>query len=179
MQALLQETRRHREENAVLRIQVSFSGPPHDQRSRGQGANSRPSPKSVYPGTTGVIPNMRDERSRERLVPTYHAPQDESSDSTRLSSKRQCDKKPQLSNTMRARLGPQEPGKERLPTAATWETYPNPPMAPTVQNNPPHQAVRQVGGNSSNEPTLLGSISKRLDDMLSTPFSSILSIMIP
>ncbi|RVW27424.1 hypothetical protein CK203_056645 [Vitis vinifera] len=51
---------------------------------------------------------------------------------------------------MRARLGPQAPGKERPPTAATWETYPNPPVAPTTWGNPPHQAVRQIGGNSSN-----------------------------
>ena len=72
---------------------------------------------------------------------------------------------------MRARLGPQEPGKERPLMATTWETYPNPLVAPTVWNNPPHQAVRQAGRNSSNEPPL-GSISKRLDDMLSTPFGS-------
>ena len=151
MQALLQETRRLREENAVLRIQVSSSGPPHNQRSRGQGVNFRLNPESVCPGTTGVIPDMRDERSREQPVPTYHAPQDESSNSTRLSSKRQCDKRPQLLGAMRARLGPQEPSKERLPTTATWETYPNLPVAPTVRNNFPHQVVRQAGGNSSNE----------------------------
>ncbi|RVW72070.1 hypothetical protein CK203_054794 [Vitis vinifera] len=72
---------------------------------------------------------------------------------------------------MRSRLGPQEPGKERPLVAATWEAYPNPPVAPTVQNNPPYQAVRQVGRNSSNEPPPC-SISKRLDVMLSTPFSS-------
>ncbi|RVW61732.1 hypothetical protein CK203_065633 [Vitis vinifera] len=41
---------------------------------------------------------------------------------------------------MRSRLGPQEPGKERPLVAATWEAYPNPPVAPTVQNNPPYQA---------------------------------------
>ena len=35
MQALLQETTRLREENVVLRIQASSSGPPRDQRSRG------------------------------------------------------------------------------------------------------------------------------------------------
>ena len=119
MQALLQETMRLREENVVLRIQVSSSGPPHDQQSRGQGVNSRPNLESVNPGTTRVIPDMRDERSWERPMPTYHAPQDESLDSTRLSSKRQRDKRPQLSDAMRARLGPQEPGKERPPTAAT------------------------------------------------------------
>ena len=171
MQALLQETMRLREENVVLRIQVSSSGPPHDQQSRGQGVNSRPNLESVNPGTTRVIPDMRDERSWERPMPTYHAPQDESLDSTRLSSKRQRDKRPQLSDAMHARLGPQEPGKERPLMATTWEMYPNPLVAPTVWNNPPHQAVRQAGRNSSNEPPL-GSISKRLDDMLSTPFSS-------
>ena len=109
MQALLQETRRLREENEVLRIQVSSSGPPHDQRPRGQGANSKLNPEAVYPETTRVVPDMRDERPRERPVPMYHAPQDESSDSTRLSPKRQRDKRPQLSNAMQARLGPQEP----------------------------------------------------------------------
>ena len=36
VQALLQETRRLREENDVLRIQVSSSGPPRNQQPRGQ-----------------------------------------------------------------------------------------------------------------------------------------------
>ena len=40
-----------------------------------------------------------------------------------------------------------------------------------VQNILPHQAVRQVGRNPPNEPHT-GSISKMLDDMLSTPFCS-------
>ena len=141
MQALLQETRRLREKNDVLRIQVSSSGPPHDQRWRDQGANSRLNLGAAYPETTGVAPDMCNEWPCERPLPTYHAPQDESSNSTRLSSKRQRDKRPQLSDAMRARLGPQTPGKERPPTVATWETYPNPSVAPTIRGNPPHQAV--------------------------------------
>ncbi|RVX02380.1 hypothetical protein CK203_028410 [Vitis vinifera] len=36
------ETERLREENVVLRIQASTSGPPRRQHSRGQVANSRP-----------------------------------------------------------------------------------------------------------------------------------------
>ncbi|RVW30239.1 hypothetical protein CK203_088697 [Vitis vinifera] len=56
LKALLQETERLREENAVLRIQASTSGPPRRQRSRGQVANSRPEPESIYPGTAGAIP---------------------------------------------------------------------------------------------------------------------------
>ncbi|RVW76966.1 hypothetical protein CK203_055535 [Vitis vinifera] len=69
MQALLQETTRLREENAKLHIQVSSSGPLHDQRPRGQGANSRPNPESMYPGTTGVIPDMCNELFREQPCP--------------------------------------------------------------------------------------------------------------
>ena len=42
----------------------------------------------------------------ERPLPAYHAPQDESSDSTRVSSKRRRDRKSQLLDAMRPRLGP-------------------------------------------------------------------------
>ena len=71
MQALLQETTRLREENVVLRIQALSSGPPRDQRSRGQGANSRPDLESIYLGTAGVIPDVRNDQSRERPMPMY------------------------------------------------------------------------------------------------------------
>ncbi|KAL6333282.1 hypothetical protein AAG906_028465 [Vitis piasezkii] len=114
MQALLQETARLREENVVLRIQASSTGPPRGQRSRGQVANSRPDPESIYPGTAGAIPETYNVRPQERHTPMHQTPQEESSNSTRLSSKRQRDKRPQLSGAMRARLGPQEPKRPRL-----------------------------------------------------------------
>ncbi|RVW72957.1 hypothetical protein CK203_053103 [Vitis vinifera] len=171
MQALLQETTRLREENVVLRIQASSMGPPRGQRSRGQGANSRPNLESIYPGTAGAIPETGNVRLQERHTPMHQAPQEESSDSTRLSSKRQRDKRPQLSDAMRVRLSPQEPRKTRPPVATTWGAHPDPLVTPMVQNVFPYQAVRQAGRNPLNElPT--GSISKRLDDMLSTPFCS-------
>ncbi|KAL6323554.1 hypothetical protein AAG906_039137 [Vitis piasezkii] len=44
-------------------------------------------------------------------------------------------------------------------------------VTPMVRNVHPHLAVRQAGRNLPNEPPI-GSISKRLDDMLSTPFCS-------
>ncbi|RVX22394.1 hypothetical protein CK203_012670 [Vitis vinifera] len=44
-------------------------------------------------------------------------------------------------------------------------------VTPMVQNVQPHLAVRQAGRNLPIEP-LIGSISKRLDDMLSMPFCS-------
>ncbi|RVX00458.1 hypothetical protein CK203_024526 [Vitis vinifera] len=110
LKALLQETEKLREENAVLRIQASTSGPPRRQRSRGQIANSRPQqePESIYPGTTGVYPKS-------------------------MQPKRQRDKKSQLSNSMRARLGPQEPGRSRPPMATTWAPRPDPMATPMVQ----------------------------------------------
>ncbi|RVX21422.1 hypothetical protein CK203_001724 [Vitis vinifera] len=47
----------------------------------------------------------------------------------------------------------------------------DPMVTPMVQNVQPHLAVRQAGKNFPNEPPI-GSISKRLDDMLSMPFCS-------
>ncbi|KAL6316256.1 hypothetical protein AAG906_017803 [Vitis piasezkii] len=44
-------------------------------------------------------------------------------------------------------------------------------VTPLVQNVPSHQLVLQAGRNLPNEPPS-GSISKRLDDMLSMPFCS-------
>ncbi|RVW82785.1 hypothetical protein CK203_046957 [Vitis vinifera] len=121
LKAILQETERLREENVVLCIQASTSGPPRRQRSRGQVANSRPQqePESIYPGTTGVIPGACNVRPHEPHTPMPRAPREESSDSTHFSAKRQRDRRPQLSNSMRARLGPQELGRPRPPVTTT------------------------------------------------------------
>ncbi|RVW17508.1 hypothetical protein CK203_085520 [Vitis vinifera] len=119
LKALLQETERLKEENAVLRIQASTSGPPRRQRSRGQVANSRTEPESIYPGSAGAIPGACNVRPHEPRTPMPRAPREESSDSTHFSAKRQRDKKSQLSNSMRARLGPQKPGRSRPPVATT------------------------------------------------------------
>ncbi|RVW58459.1 hypothetical protein CK203_105367 [Vitis vinifera] len=190
LKALLQETERLREENAVLRIQASTSGPPRRQRSRGQVANSRPQqePESIYPGTTGAIPGACNVRPHEPRTPMPRAPREESSDSTHFSAKRQRDKKSQLSNSMRARLGPQEPGRSRPPMATTWAPRPDPMATPMVQNVHPHRdpvvtpVMRNVfapsgttTGRNPNEPPI-GSISKRLDDMLST-LSALISLI--
>ncbi|XP_034679775.1 uncharacterized protein LOC117909836 [Vitis riparia] len=87
---------------------------------------------------------------------------------------------------MHARLGPQQPGRPRPPIPSTRGVHHDPTVTPIpqsvpphhdplgtlmVQNVPPYQAVRQTGRNPPNEPPI-GSISKRLDDMLSTPFYS-------
>ncbi|RVW25219.1 hypothetical protein CK203_105969 [Vitis vinifera] len=186
LKALLQETERLREENAVLRIQASTSGLPRRQRSKGQVANSKPEPESIYPGSTGAIPGTYNARPHEPRTPMPRAPREESSDPTHFSAKRQRDRKSQLSSSMRARLGPQEPGRSRPPAATTRAPRPDPMIAPMVQNVPPHRdpmvtpamrnvhshlAERPAGRNLPNEPPI-GSISKRLDDMLSTPFCS-------
>ncbi|RVW88561.1 hypothetical protein CK203_033018 [Vitis vinifera] len=119
LKALFQETEILREENVVLHIQASTSMPPRRQHSRGQVANSRPEPKSIYPGTAGAIPEAYNVRPHEPHTPMPRAPREESSDSTHFSTKTQRDRKSQLSNSMRARLGPQEPGRPRPPAATT------------------------------------------------------------
>ncbi|RVW27781.1 hypothetical protein CK203_106858 [Vitis vinifera] len=169
-----------------VRIQASTSGPPRRQRSKGQVAKSRPEPESIYPGSTGAVPGTYNARPHEPRTPMPRAPREESSDSTHFSAKRQRDRKSQLSSSMRARLGPQEPGRSRPPVATTRAPRPDPMIAPMVQNVPPHRdpmvtpamrnvhshlAERPAGRNLPNEPPI-GSISKRLDDMLSTPFCS-------
>ncbi|RVW75024.1 hypothetical protein CK203_053658 [Vitis vinifera] len=76
LRALLQETERLREENAVLRIQASTSGPPRRQRSKGQVANSRPEPESIYPGSTGAVPGTYNARPHEPRTPMPRAPRE-------------------------------------------------------------------------------------------------------
>ncbi|RVW53310.1 hypothetical protein CK203_088509 [Vitis vinifera] len=163
LKALLQETERLREENAVLRIQASTSGPPRRQRSRGQVANSRPQqePESIYPGTTGAIPGACNVRPHEPRTPMPRAPREESSDSTHFSAKDNVIKNPVV-KFMRARLGPQEPGRSRPPMATTWAPRPDPMATPCGTTNWEKHPKRPP----------IGSISKRLDDMLSTPFCS-------
>ncbi|RVW17462.1 hypothetical protein CK203_085501 [Vitis vinifera] len=106
----------------------------------GQVANSRPHRTGIniswdnrsYPGACNVRPH-------EPRTPMPRAPREESSDSTHFSAKRQRDKKSQLSNSMRARLGPQEPGRSRPPMATTWAPRPDPMATPMVQNVHPYR----------------------------------------
>ena len=78
LKALLQETEILREENVVLRIQASTSGPPRRQHLRGQVANSRPELDSIYPGTAEAIPETYNARSHEPHMPMPRAPSEES-----------------------------------------------------------------------------------------------------
>ncbi|KAL6319079.1 hypothetical protein AAG906_001552 [Vitis piasezkii] len=178
----------HRKKTVGKR-KTTESSPPGDRkvkrRKRCQVANSRPEPESIYPGTAGAIPGTCNGRPHEPHTPMPRAPREESSDSTHSQSKRR-DRKSQLSSSMRARLDPQEPGRSRPPVAATWAPRPDPMVTPMVQNVHPHRdplvtpvmrhvhshpAEQPTGRNLPNEPPI-GSISKRLDDMLSTPFCS-------
>ena len=62
----------------------------------------------------------------EKSPPICQAPLDESSDSTRISTKRRRDRRSQLLDAMRARLGPQTPGMEGRPRIViAQEVYPS------------------------------------------------------
>ena len=60
---------------------------------------------------------------------------EESSDSTRVSSKRQHEKRPQISDAMRARLGPQTPHKNRPHTTISLEAHSKPSNSPISQGH--------------------------------------------
>ncbi|RVW72177.1 hypothetical protein CK203_061824 [Vitis vinifera] len=140
LKVLLQETERLREEKRRYYASSFNIRPPRRQRSRGQVANSRPEPESIYPGTTGVIPEACNAiRAWETKATSSH---------NRGNAPRPYD---------------QPRGAERAP-------HRDPMVTPMVRNVHPHLAVQQAGRNLPNEPPI-GSISKRLDDMLSTPFA--------
>ena len=124
---------------SVLHIQASSTGPPRRQRSRGQMANSRSEPESIYLGTARAIPETSNVRPHEPHTPMHRIPHEKSSNSTHFSAKRQRDNRPQLSNSMRARLGPQEPRRPRPPAATAWEAHPDPMVTPMAQNVLPHR----------------------------------------
>ena len=77
---------------------------------------------------------------------------------------------PQISDAMRARLGPQTPNKNRLHTTISLEAHSKPSNSPISQGHAAHPPVLGVGKDPSHTAPP-GSISRRLDDMLSTPFS--------
>ena len=72
---------------------------------------------------------------------------------------------------MRARLRPQAPSKNRPYTVATPASHPRPSASPISQGHATHQLVLRVGRDPLNAAPP-SSISRRLDDMLSMPFSS-------
>ena len=72
---------------------------------------------------------------------------------------------------MRARLGPQTPNMMGKPyEAIAQEAYPGPLAAPVITDRLPHMPAQQpVGGLTNKGPP--DYVSKRLDDMLSMPFT--------
>ena len=130
MQVLLQETRKLREENNVLRIQGSFE-PQHYQRMQNPCHNQEaPFPREVIPTLEAheVWPN-------ETPVHAHHVRRDESPGSTRVSSKRQPEIRPQISDAMRARLGPQTPCKNRPHTTISMDAHSEPTNSPISQGH--------------------------------------------
>ncbi|RVW21993.1 hypothetical protein CK203_109825 [Vitis vinifera] len=172
LRALLQETERLREENAVLRIQASTSGPPRRQRSKGQVANSRPEPESIYPGSTGAVPGTYNTRPHEPRTPMPRAP---------------------LVKFYARKTRPTRAWEIKATSSHNPGATPDPMIAPMVQNVPPHRdpmvtpamrklhshlAERPAGRNLPNEPPI-GSISKSWMTCSPRPFALISPITSP
>ena len=109
--------------------------------------------------------------SEEKFPPTCPTLLGESSNSTRISIKRRCDRRSQLFDVMCARLGPQTPGMEGKPRAATTQEVCSGLSTTTVMPDwPPHPPMQLLAG-SLTERGPPDSVSRRLDDMLSISFS--------
>ncbi|RVW36617.1 hypothetical protein CK203_072880 [Vitis vinifera] len=119
VQALPREARRLREENVVLRIQVSSSGPSRSRQPKSQQTNSKQNEEVSFPQNAKFPSSSQEVQLEEKVPPTCPTLLDESFDFTSILTKRRHDKKLQLSNAMRARLGPQTPGMEGRPRVAT------------------------------------------------------------
>ncbi|RVW74805.1 hypothetical protein CK203_053845 [Vitis vinifera] len=130
MQILLQETRKLREENNVLRIQ-GFSQHQHYQRRQDPCHNQ----EAPFPQEASPTLEEHEAWPSETPVHTHHVRRDKSSGSTRVSSKRQREKMPQISDAMRARLGPQTPCKNRPHTTILLDAHSEPSSSPTLQGH--------------------------------------------
>ena len=168
--SLLRETRRLKKENDVLRAQVSSSGPSHSWQPKSQWTNSNLNDEVFFPKNTKFHFGSQEIRLDEKFSPTHQALLDESSDSTRLSTKRRRGWRSQLSNMMRAWLRPQTLGMEGRPWVATTQKVCHGPSPVVVMLEwhfyPPVQQVRVLIDRG-----LPHFINRRLDDMFSKPFS--------
>ena len=120
MQILLQETRKLREENNVLRIRNSPQPQHHHQRQGPCHNQGAPFPREASPTL-----EAHEAWPIETLVHTRHVRRGESSGSTRVSSKRQREKRPQISDAMRTRLGPKHPVETGLTPLYHWRHTPS------------------------------------------------------
>ncbi|RVW25288.1 hypothetical protein CK203_110567 [Vitis vinifera] len=80
------------------------TSPSHDRQLRSQRTNSRQNQEATYPRNTKPLSDVHGVWPDERPLPAYHAPPDESSDSTCISSKRRRDRKSQLLDAMHVRI---------------------------------------------------------------------------
>ncbi|RVW71626.1 hypothetical protein CK203_052649 [Vitis vinifera] len=133
------EWRQAIEKRQLASEKTAKSSPPGDGEVKGRKRCVTHSSLNIRTSSSSALKGTYNARPHEPRTPMPRAPREESSDSTHFSAKRQRDRKSQLSSSMRARLGPQEPGRSRPPVATTRAPRPDPMIAPMVQNVPPHR----------------------------------------
>ena len=94
---------------------MSSSGPPCSRQPKSQRTNSKQNDEVSYLGNAKFPSEEQGMQPEERSPSAYHAPLDESSDSTRVSTKRRHDKRSQLLDAIFARLGPHVPSMRGKP----------------------------------------------------------------
>ncbi|RVW63390.1 hypothetical protein CK203_055919 [Vitis vinifera] len=116
---------------------LGMSGPP--VRTSFVQGRSLPSSPSLDRSSKRHSTRSQETWPNEKFSPSCQALLDEISYSTHMSTKRRHDRKSQLSDAIRARLGPQAPCMERIPhVAVAQELYPGPSTTTVMPEWPSH-----------------------------------------
>ena len=115
MQSLIRQTRRLKEENEELHAQMSSTSLSQSQQPQSQRMASRQTDETFFPRNVEFSSSSHTTRFEKEFSPAYQVQQDESTDFTRVSTKRRRDRRSRLSDAMRAQLGPQTPGIKAKP----------------------------------------------------------------
>lgn len=170
MQSLLRQTRRLKEKNEELHVQMSSAGSSQSQKPQSQWIVSRRTDKTSFLGNAEFYSSNHTTRSEEEFSPAFQVQLDKGIDSTILSMKKRRDKRSWLSDAMRARLEPQTLGVEGKSSMVETLEARLDLSATTITSEWPSHPLRQwqVGAPTDRAPP--DSISRWLDDLLSTLF---------
>ena len=170
MQSLLRQTRRLKEKNEELHVQMSSAGSSQSQKPQSQWIVSRRTDKTSFPGNVEFYSSSHTARYEEEFSPAFQVQLDKGIDSTLLSMKKRCDKRSWLSDAMRARLGPQTLGVEGKSSMVETLEARLDLSATIITSEWPSHPLRQWQVRAPTDRALPYSISRWLDDMLSTLF---------
>ncbi|RVW84893.1 hypothetical protein CK203_039518 [Vitis vinifera] len=115
IQSLLRQTKRLKQENEELRAQMLALGLSQSWHPQSQQTALRQTDETSFSRNTEFSSSSYMTRSEEELSLAHQTQLDEGIDFTQTSMKKRQDKRSNLSDTLRARLGSQAPSVEEQP----------------------------------------------------------------